>query len=59
VSTAGEHVVSLMPQPKSTEPDVFALRCSCGWRATVTGVESARAAAVAHADRRKTGGERP
>lgn len=53
--SAVEHAVKLTAAQKAGMPDVFVLACVCGWRAEVTGVESARAAAVAHEDRRSDG----
>lgn len=51
-----DHRVVVTPSTSAALPDVFSLRCTCGWSATATGVEAARGAAEAHAD--KTDGER-
>jgi hypothetical protein len=50
--TGDEHVVVLTPRRIPVDPDVYVLRCACGWEAEVHGMEGARAAAVAHEDRR-------
>lgn len=53
--SAGDHVVKVTPARKVDLPDVFRLTCTCGWYAEANGVENARRAAQAHADRRSDG----
>lgn len=50
--TGKEHVVSVQPMRKASDPDTFDLRCSCGWEAEAHGVGNARRVAQAHAERR-------
>jgi len=47
-----EHIVTVAPMRKTSDPDTYDLRCTCGWKAEVHGIRNARDVAQGHADRR-------